>query len=290
LAKCFFPNDPNSATAWEDTMPQPVCLLRPYRFPSTATIAKIVRFAAIAVSVAFCTHRAGAAEIKLLSAAAMQSVLKEAVADFERDSGHKLIIAYDTIGGIERRLRNGESHDVIIGSNLIMPALAREGRIDSNSLVNVSRTAIGAVVSEGTPKPAFASVDDFKRALLDAKFIVYADPARGGAAGVHIAREIQKLGLTEQVKAKTRVAAGGDITEVTLALGDGALGMTQMSEIVQKKGAQLVGPLPAELQNYTVFVAGTPAQVSDAAKAFIAFLRGAHVRAVIEAKGMQPGA
>ena len=110
-----------------------------------------------------------------------------------------------------------------------MPSLAQEGRIDSNSLFNVCRTAIGGVVPEGTPKPSFASVDDFKQALLNAKFVVYADPARGGAAGVHIGRQIVSLGLADQLKAKTRVAAGGDITEVTLALGEGALGMTQVS-------------------------------------------------------------
>lgn len=257
-------------------MPVPVC-------------ATIVQVMAIAACLGVCAGRAEAAEIRLLSAAAVQSVLKETIADFEHDTGHRLIVAYDTIGGIERRLRNGEGHDVVIGSSLIMPQLAQEGRIDPKTLVDICRTAIGAVVPDGTPKPAFASVDDFKRALLDAKFVVYADPARGGAAGVHIAHQIDRLGLGEQLKAKTRVAAGGDITEVTLGLGNGALGMTQVSEIVQKKGAQLVGPLPGELQNYTVFVAGTPAQASDAAKAFIAFLGSAQVRAVIAAKGMQPG-
>jgi molybdate transport system substrate-binding protein len=250
---------------------------------------EIACIAAISASVVFSVGQAKAAEIKLLSAAAVQSVLKETIADFERETGHRLIVAYDTIGGIERRLRNGESHDVVIGSSLIMPPLAQDGRIDPKSLVDICGTKIGAVVPDGTPKPAFASVDDFKRALLDAKFVVYADPARGGAAGVHIARQIDRLGLTDQLKAKTRVAAGGDITEVTLGLGEGALGMTQVSEIVQKKGAQLIGPLPDQLQNYTVFVAGMPTQASDAAKAFIAFLRSPQVRAVIEAKGMQAG-
>jgi molybdate transport system substrate-binding protein len=71
------------------------------------------------------------------------------------------------------------------------------------------------------------------------------------------------------------------------ALGAAALGMTQVSEIVRKKGAQLVGPLPDALQNYTVFVEGMPAQASDAPKALIAFLRSPRVRAIIEAMGMQ---
>lgn len=255
---------------------------------ATGAIPFLARVAAVALALSLLGARAEAAEIRLLSAAAMQSVLKETVAEFERASGHRLIIAYDTIGGIEKRLRNGEIHDVVIGSSLIMPGLAREGRIEPNGIVDVCRTAIGGVVSAETPKPSFASVEDFKRALLNAKFVIYADPARGGAAGVHIARQIAKLGIAEQLKAKTRVAAGGDITEVTLSLGTGALGMTQMSEIVQKKGIVLVGPLPDELQNTTVFVAGTPGHPSDAAAAFIAFLRSPRVRDVIKAKGMQP--
>lgn len=250
---------------------------------------KAIGTAAVALALSLLGTCADAAEIRLLSAAAMQSVLKETVVDFERASGHRLIIAYDTIGGIDRRLRNGEVHDVVIGSSLIMPALAEDGRIDPKSLVAVSRTAIGGVVPEGMPKPSFASVDDFKRALQNAKFVIYADPARGGAAGIHIARQIEKLGLADELKSKTRVAAGGDITEVTLALGEGALGMTQVSEIVQKKGAVLVGLLPDELQNTTTFVAATPQQSSDAAAAFMAFLRSPQMRGVIAAKGMQPG-
>lgn len=245
--------------------------------------------AASALALSLLGAQAGAAEIRLLSAAAMQSVFKEAVADFERGSGHKLVITYDTIGGIEKRLRNGEAYDVVIGSSLIMPPLAQQGHIDSKSLLEVCRTAIGGVVPIGTPAPSFASIDAFKRALLDAKSIIYADPVRGGAAGVHIARQIEKLGIAEQLKSKTRLAAGGDVTEVTLAIGDGALGMTQVSEIVQKKGAQFVGLLPDALQNYTVFVAGTPAQPSEPVAAFASFLQSPPVRDVIRAKGMQPG-
>jgi molybdate transport system substrate-binding protein len=232
---------------------------------------------------------AAAAEISLLSAAAMQTVFNETARDFETASGHKLIINYDTIGGIEKRVRNGEVYDVVVGSSLIMPALANDGRLDPKTLTGICRTAIGGVVSSGTPKPAFATVDDFKQALLGAKFIVYADPARGGAAGVHIRRQIERLGLAETQQAKTRVAAGGDITEVALKLGDGALGLTQVSEIVQKNGADFVGFLPDELQNYTVFVAGVPAagQNSGLAAAFLSFLKSPRALEVIKARGMQ---
>jgi molybdate transport system substrate-binding protein len=133
------------------------------------------------------------------------------------------------------------------------------------------------------------SVEDFKRALLAAKAVVYADPARGGAAGIHVAKVIEQLGLTEQLRSKLRLAAGGDITEATLSLGPTALGITQISEIADKPQAQLAGPLPKELQNYTVFVAGVPtnAPQSEGAAALLKFLRSPKAIAVIRAKGME---
>ena len=133
------------------------------------------------------------------------------------------------------------------------------------------------------------SVEDFTRALISTKAVVYADPARGGAAGIHVAKVIAQLGLTEQLKPKIRLGAGGDITEVTLGLGPSALGITQISEIADKPKAQLVGPLPEELQNCTVFVAGVPANApqSEGTAALLKFLRSPQVIAVVKAKGMK---
>ena len=138
-------------------------------------------------------------------------------------------------------------------------------------------------------KAYVTSVEDFKQALLAAKVLVYADPVRGGAAGVHIAKVLQRLGISEQLKAQITLGAGGDVTEVTIAQGNGALGMTQISEIVGKSTAEYVGPLPAELQNYTVFIGGVPSgsMPSDALTALITFLKSPTALAAIEAKGMR---
>jgi molybdate transport system substrate-binding protein len=232
---------------------------------------------------------AGADEIRLLSAAAMQSVFKEIAGEFERSSGHKLTIAYGTIGGVNERVLKGEAADVVIGSTLIMPALVKEGKIRPDSLVTVCKTGIGLVVRSGASKPPMSSVEDFKQAVLAAKVLVYADPVRGGAAGVHIGRVLRDLGLADQLKSSIKLGAGGDVTEVTIAQGDGALGITQISEIVGKPSARFVGPMPDELQNYTVFVAGTPenAKAPDAATAFVRFLSGPVAAGAIKAKGMQ---
>src|SRR5262245_714719 len=114
-------------------------------------------------------------------------------------------------------------------------------------------------------------------------------PVRGGAAGIHVARVIERLGLAEQLNAKTKFGTGGDITEITLAQGEGTLGLTQISEIVEKPSAEFVGPLPDELQNYTGVAAGIPisAARSEAVTAFIKFLNSPTAIAVMKAKGME---
>jgi len=182
----------------------------------------------------------------------------------------------------------GEEADLVISSSQSMPSLVYQGKIQPGSQTAICQTGIGVVVAAGIELDV-TSVEDFKRALLTAKAIVYADPARGGAAGVHVAKIIEQLGLTEQLRPKLRLAAGGDITEVTLSLGPSAVGITQISEIADKPQARLAGPLPEELQNYTVFVAGVPADTpqSGGVTALLKFLRDPKAVAVIRAKGME---
>jgi molybdate transport system substrate-binding protein len=227
--------------------------------------------------------------MRLLSAASIQEVFKEIIGDFERTSGHKVIIHYGTMGAITEWMRGGEEADMVISSLQSVSALVKAGKIDASSQITISRVGAGIVVPSGGSPVVVTSVEDFKRALIAAKTIIYADPTRGGAAGIHIARIIQELGLADQLKPKIKFGAGGDITEVTLTQGEGALGMTQISEIVGKPGAVFVGPLPNELQNYTVFSAGIPsgAKPSEAVMAFIKFLRTPEAIATMKAKGME---
>ena len=169
------------------------------------------------------------AEIHVLSAAVMQTVFKESISGFERSRGHKVVFVYATMGAITERLLGGESADLVIGSTPSLARLEKEGKVLPASLVTVARVGVGAVVPSGTPVPAFATPVDVRRALLAAKTVVYANPAGGGAAGIHVAKVIERLGVAGQVKAKTRFGAGGDVTEVALAQGPGTLGLTQIS-------------------------------------------------------------
>src|SRR5215475_14010320 len=167
-------------------------------------------------------------------------------------------MTYGTMGAITDRVLTGETADLIIGSTQSMERLAKEGKIDPSTRVTFARVGIGAVIPTGSPKVSITSAEELRRALLAAQTVVYASPAGGGAAGIHIARVIEKLGISEQLKPKTRFGAGGDVTEVTIAQGVGTLGMTQVSEIVNKVGAEFVGPFPDELQNYTGITLSIP--------------------------------
>jgi molybdate transport system substrate-binding protein len=198
-------------------------------------------------------------------------------------------LQYATMGAITERIRNGEPADLVISSRQSVATLLNEQRIEAGSQTAISKVGVGLVVASGSPVPVIATVEDFRGALAAAKTIVYADPNRGGAAGIHIARVIAKLGLAEQLSAKTVLAAGGDVTEVTLSKGEGALGITQISEIVGKPGAVFAGPLPRELQNYTIFASGRPvgAQHPEIADALLRFLKSPSALAAMKAKGME---
>src|SRR5256885_12888386 len=220
----------------------------------------------------------------------MQTVFKDAAAEFERASGHKLVFDYRTMGAITERVLKGDSAELVIGSTASLMRLVAEGKIDPRSTVDIAKVGVGLIVPAGDPKPRLESVDDLRRALLGAKRVVYADPAGGGAAGIHVAKLIERLGIADEVRPRTKYGAGGDVAEVTMAQGAGTLGLTQISEIVGKPGADFVGPLPETLQNYTGVAAGIPVASTQPAAAaeLIIFLKGPAVAAAMKRPGMQP--
>jgi molybdate transport system substrate-binding protein len=231
-----------------------------------------------------------AEEIRVLSAAVMQTVFHEVTAEFERATGHKVFLVYATMGAITERMLGGENADLVVGSTPSIARLAKEGKVSATKVTTIARVGAGAVVPSGTPRPAFATVEDVRAALLGATVVVYANPAGGGAAGIHVAKVLERLGVADAVKAKTRFGVGGDVTEVALAQGAGTLGLTQISEIVGKPGAEYVGPFPDSLQNYTGVTAGIPVGSTQpaAAAALISFLKGEATAAAMKRRGMEP--
>ena len=242
-------------------------------------------FAAFILSVAI----ADAAEVKVLTSVALKSVLDELSPDFEKKTGHRLVIDYGLAADQKQRILAGERADLIILTRAMMEDLLKQNKL-AEGIVNVAGTPVALAARAGAPKPDISTPDAFKQALLSAKSIVYADPAKGGLSGIVAARAIERLGIADQMKPKTILVPGAQSGNL-VAKGEAELGIAQASEIVPVAGAELVGPLPGELGTMTLFTGGIGAesQAVPAVKALIEFLTGPEAAPNFKAKGFEKG-
>jgi molybdate transport system substrate-binding protein len=232
------------------------------------------------------------ADIKVLSAGALEPPLNDLLPQFERSSGHKVTIIYETVGALMSRLQRDEPADVAIVSGQQNEDLQKQGKIVVGSRHDIAKVGLGVGVRKGAPKPDISSVDSFKGALLAAKSIAYGDPAGGASSDIYIVKLFDRLGIAAEMRPKTKIfpltAYGlqSPVLEV-VAKGQVEMGFRQASVIMAAQDLDFVGPLPAAIQSYTLFAAGLVASSKhqDAGKALIQFIssprRGNH-----EVKGL----
>ncbi len=233
---------------------------------------------------------ANATEIKVISGGAFKQVLNALAAQYQMESDNTVSLTYQTVGQHLQAIKNGqEDFDVAVLTPEAIAALEKDGKIVASSAVALAKTGIGVVVKNGTPIPDISTSDAFKKALLAAKSVAYIDPKAGGSSGIYLGKLFERLGIAETVNAKAVLIHGGAVATHVVD-GEAEIGVHQISEILPVKGAVLVGPLPPELQNFTVYTAGVGATARDAetAKAFVKFISGPHAAPVIKAKGMEP--
>jgi molybdate transport system substrate-binding protein len=241
-----------------------------------------------AIGMGMMAQTASAAEIKVLTTGAFRSVVVALVPEFEKATGHKVVVDNGTVGQLQKRVDGGEAFDVLVLSPKGIEDYIKGGKIAAGSNARLAKVGVGVMVKDGAPKPDVSSVDAFKKALLAAKTVGYIDPASGGSSGIYVAGLLEKLGIAEQIKPKAKLKQGGHVSDLVKD-GTAEIGIHQMSEIVGQAGVTLVGPLPAEIQNYTVYVVGlsTAAKEAEAAKAFIKVLTGPSAAGVLKSKGME---
>ena len=159
------------------------------------------------------------------------------------------------MGQLQKRVDGGETFDVLVLSPRGIEDYIKGGKIAAGSNARLAKVGVGVMVKEGAPKPDVSSVEAFKQALLKAKSVGYIDPASGGSSGIYVAGLLDKLGIADQVKPKAKLKQGGHVSDLVKS-GEAEIGIHQISEIVSEQGVTLVGPLPAEIQNYTVYAVG----------------------------------
>jgi molybdate transport system substrate-binding protein len=236
------------------------------------------------------SQRGEAAEIKVASGGAFKQVLTALVAQYEEETGNKVALNFQTVGQHLAAIRGGkEEFDVVVLTPDAIDGLSKEGKVVADSRADLAKVGIGVVVKSGAPLPDISTVEAFKHALLAAKSVAYIDPAAGGSSGIYVGRLLEKLGIAEQINAKAKLIQGGSVAD-HVADGEAEIGVHQISEILPVKGVTLVGPLPAEIQNYTVYSAavGTAGSDGGAARALVNFLSGPHALPIIKDKGMEP--
>jgi molybdate transport system substrate-binding protein len=256
-----------------------------------------ILLAAVAVTVPSAAAHISAADgvrLRVLGAGNMEATLAALAGGFQRTTGHTLSIAIDRGSAVKMRIRAGEPADVIVVMRSDLDELTRDGRIDPKTVVNVARSFIGVVVRAGAPMPDLSTADAVKRALLAAPSIAYSDPARATASGVFFAGLLERLGIAEGVKGKSRLVVSdrpvGEEIAALVASGGATIGIGQVSEMRSVAGVVFVTPLARELQPEFVVAAGMVSTTHEraASQAFLDYLTSSAAAPVIEANGMKP--
>lgn len=180
---------------------------------------------------------------------------------------------------------------------LIAPAadvagVVKDGKALAGSVVALASAGISVAVRKGAAPPDVSSPEAFKQALLAAKSITYLNPQDGGASGIHFAKVLERLGIADAMQPRTVFAPKADAVATLVASGQAEIGVLQFQLLIagNGNGIDIVGPLPGDLQNATVFSAAMieVRAEPEAARALLAFLRSAEAEATIKAKGLEP--
>lgn len=226
-----------------------------------------------------------AAEIRVLSAGAIEPGLQAAAAAFRKQTGHDVKITFNTAPQIRKRVGGGDVFDVVIAPPAALDEFA--GRIGVNR-VNVGRVGMGVAVRPGAPVPDISGAEALKRSVLQAESIVF----NRASTGIYFENLLRKMGIYDQVEARTtRYADGASVMEHVLNGKGREIGFAPITEILlhREKGMKLVGPLPPEVQNYTSYAAVvmTAAANAELAGAFVRYLGSPEGRALFAAAGVE---
>jgi molybdate transport system substrate-binding protein len=228
-----------------------------------------------------------AAELKVIAGGSMTGSLNELGPQFERASGHKLVIHFDSTPNIIAQVTSGTPFDLAVVPVDVFKDAAAKARFVAGPPIDIARVGYGVIVRAGTPKPDISTPDALKQTLLDAPSIAFV-PA--SAAGAYVLNVFDRLGIAEAMKAKTKPQTTPADIAPAVAKGEADLGVFLVN-VLMAPGVEPAGSFPAELQQDLVFTAAVAAETkeADAAKAFIDYLTTPAAAAVIKAKGMTPG-
>jgi molybdate transport system substrate-binding protein len=230
---------------------------------------------------------AEAVEIKVLSTQATEQAYRELVPQFEKASGHTVTTIFTGTLDVQKRIAAGETYDLILMAGPAIDEFIKSGTIVAGTSVDIARSGVGVAVRSGALKPDIASTQAVRKTLLAAKSIGYST----GPSGVYLAGLFQRLGVAEEIKGKLKQTPTGTFVGSIVASGEAEIGFQQVSELLHFPGIDFVGPLPADIQQITVFSTGMQvgAKQVEAANAWVKFLTAPAAASAFKTKGLEPG-
>jgi molybdate transport system substrate-binding protein len=201
----------------------------------------------------FVATPAMAADMVVFCPGAVQTVVRELVKSYEQNTGNTVKFEFGTAGAIAKRVAEGAQGDVVLATNSGLAKLATEGKVDGASVRDLGSMGVGVAVKAGAAKPDIHDVESFKKSMLAAKSIMYANPAKGGQSGIHVAKVFAEIGLDKQIASKVQLRDRGPDGLKEVAKGEIEIGLGQISEIIANKDVVLVGPFPAAIQGAVTF-------------------------------------
>jgi molybdate transport system substrate-binding protein len=229
-----------------------------------------------------------AAEVKVLSAGAVEPGVHAFAEQVKRDSGHELKIQFNTAPQIAKRLAAGDVYDILISPPPVIEQAIKDGKVVADGRVPIGKVGAGIIVRNAAAMPNVSTVEGLKQALLAADSVVY----NSASTGLYLDKLFANMGVLEQLKPKTtRYPDGASVMEHVIKGKGTEIGFGAITEIklYTAKGLKLVGPLPAEVQNYTSYdaalMSGAPS--ADAAKAVLRQLAAPAAKAAFNAAGIE---
>jgi molybdate transport system substrate-binding protein len=230
---------------------------------------------------------ASADEIKVMASNAFKEAYLELVPRFEQASKHTVVTSFVGSADIMRRMKAGETTDLVILAGNSVDELIALGKVVPGSRVDLAKSGVGVAVRAGAPRPDIDSGDALKRTLLAAKSIAYSS----GPSGAYLAALFQRMGIADELKPKIRQTPPGVPVGTLIARGEAEIGFQQVSELLSIEGIDFLGPLPPDVQQVTVFSAGLHTSLREpaAAQALVRFLTSPSSAPTIRKSGMEPG-
>jgi molybdate transport system substrate-binding protein len=230
------------------------------------------------------------AELTVYSTIGVRSAAEELFGQFGKTSGHTLAVTWGTAPMLVKRIESGETADVLVLSRAGIDALLKQGKVAPGSDVTLAGSGVAIAVKAGAPKPDISTPEALRETLLKAKAIAYSEPSAGGASGVYFAKLLERMGIAEQMKPKTKYPPAGGFSAALLMTGEAELAVQQKPELLHVAGTEIVGFLPGDLNMVTQFAAGIMplSKQPDAANALIAMLRTPESKTAFRAKGLDP--